>query len=143
VDQNVTFAGYWGGIAVDPVDDTFWAAHQYALPIPDPPPTVFWANWGTWIASFSVTGSELAAPWVASSRSPFVIREEPVADFVATEKESAKPPAAANGLPLANGEEPVSCLQRFTQPRTSNNAKTIETTTLFARIVDLLMSEFE
>jgi hypothetical protein len=60
VDQFVTFAGYWGGIAVDPVDDTFWAAHQYALPIPDPPPTVFWANWGTWIGNFSITDGELA-----------------------------------------------------------------------------------
>jgi hypothetical protein len=55
VDENVTFAGYWGGIVVDPVDDTFWAAHQYARPIPDPPPTVFWANWGTWIGNSSIT----------------------------------------------------------------------------------------
>jgi hypothetical protein len=35
------------------------------MPIPDPPPTVFWANWGTWIGNFSITDDESAGAAVA------------------------------------------------------------------------------
>jgi hypothetical protein len=46
-------AGDYSGISVDPVNpNTFWAANEYATNSSDP------ANWGTWIANFSLNGPE-------------------------------------------------------------------------------------
>ncbi len=46
---NPSLAGYYSGISVDPVlSTTFWAANQFATNASP-------ANWGTWIANFSLT----------------------------------------------------------------------------------------
>jgi len=50
-------AGDYSGISVDPVDGTtFWAANEYATSDTSQP-----ANWGTWIANFSVTSTSQPA----------------------------------------------------------------------------------
>lgn len=61
VDPPPYRVGDFGGIVVDPVDGTFWAANEYATAsLPLSP--VFDANWGTWIVNFEINGgAELAA----------------------------------------------------------------------------------
>ncbi len=62
--------GDYGGISIDPDDDTFWAAHEYATAThPPPQPGGFTANWGTWIANFSISplGIALRAVSVGTS----------------------------------------------------------------------------
>jgi len=52
-------AGDFSGMSIDPTDGTFWAANEYAAAYPDPQPT---ANWATWIAHFSLSGSPPPPP---------------------------------------------------------------------------------
>ncbi len=47
--------GDYSGITVDPVTGTFWVANEYATE-PLPPPQTR-ANWGNWIANFSISRS--------------------------------------------------------------------------------------
>lgn len=51
---GVQRAGDYSGIQIDPEDDTFWAANEFAtslLPVDLP----IRNNWGTWIANFSIS----------------------------------------------------------------------------------------
>lgn len=52
-------AGDYSGITVDPSDGSFWAANEYAKT-----PTDSRANWGTWIANFTLgsTGADTTPP---------------------------------------------------------------------------------
>jgi hypothetical protein len=56
--------GDYCGVAMDPVDGSFWAANEYATP-PLPVSPLRRANWGTFIAQFSV--SDPPAPALAGS----------------------------------------------------------------------------
>ena len=56
--------GDYSGVAMDPVDGSFWAANEYATP-PLPVSSLRRANWGTFIAQFSV--SDPPAPALAGS----------------------------------------------------------------------------
>ena len=47
--------GDYSGLAIDPVDGSFWAANEYTTDLEFPPPSgTRRANWGTWIAQFTL-----------------------------------------------------------------------------------------
>jgi hypothetical protein len=54
--------GDFSGIAVDPVNDTFWAANEYSRSPFD--------LWGTWVANFTVGLPPSAALWFAQKPAP-------------------------------------------------------------------------
>ncbi len=57
--------GDYSGVAIDPADGSFWAANEYTTTaVFPPPPGTRLANWGTWIAQFTLGGD--AAPVAAS-----------------------------------------------------------------------------
>jgi hypothetical protein len=58
--------GDYSGVAIDPTDGSFWAANEYSTTAPPPPPGTRGANWGTWIAQFTLSAD--AATTVAASR---------------------------------------------------------------------------
>jgi hypothetical protein len=57
--------GDYSGVAIDPADGSFWAANEYTTSTPPPPPGTRGANWGTWIAQFTL-GGDAATVAVAS-----------------------------------------------------------------------------
>src|SRR4029453_2523846 len=71
-------AGDFSGIGVDPVDGTFWAANEYAG-LFDPAPS---ANWATWIAHFSLSGSPTPnQPPLANAGGPYSGTEDVAVNF--------------------------------------------------------------
>jgi hypothetical protein len=71
-------AGDYSGIAVDPVDGTFWAANEYATAALSPELPIS-NNWGTWIANFSITDGG-ASPSAAASEESLVFFAIPQVD---------------------------------------------------------------
>jgi hypothetical protein len=52
--------GQFGGVAVDPVNGSFWAANEYATAASAVPQAL--SNWGTWIGNFAITPAAQASP---------------------------------------------------------------------------------
>ncbi len=55
--------GDYSGIAVDPVNGTFWGAAQYAVPTPPAPSN----NWATWVANFASSAATQLGVSVSST----------------------------------------------------------------------------
>jgi PKD repeat protein len=74
-------AGDFSGMSVDPADGTFWAANEFAgLFSPQPA-----ANWATWIAHFSLTGSPPQnQPPTANASGPYSGTEDVAVSFDAS-----------------------------------------------------------
>ena len=54
--------GDYSGVAIDPVDGSFWAGNEFATAaLPPPPLGTRQANWGTWIANFTISDGGNAA----------------------------------------------------------------------------------